>query len=58
MTRTEELNGLFDKRHCLQCAFTSLARDLMTTKTDKKHGSRQESRPLLDRPAIDMLRRT
>ena len=27
---------------CLQCAFTPLAGDLKTTKTDKKHGSRQE----------------
>ena len=29
-----------------------------TTKTDKKHGSRQESHPLLDRPAIEWPCRT
>ena len=29
-----------------------------TMKTDKKHGSRQESHPLLDRPEIDWPRRT
>ncbi len=29
-----------------------------TTKMDKKHGSRQESHPLLDRPEIDWLCRT
>ena len=38
---------------CLQCAFTPLAGDLKTTKRDKKHGSRRESHPLLDRPEID-----
>ena len=36
----------------LQCAFTPLAGDLKTTKMDKKHGSRQESHPLSDRPTI------
>ena len=30
---------------CLQGAFTPSAGDLKTTKTDKKHGSRQESHP-------------
>ena len=29
-----------------------------TTKTDKKHSSRQESHPLLDRPAIERPCRT
>ncbi len=43
---------------CLQCGFTTLAGDLKTTKTDKKHGSRQESHLLLDRPAIDWPCRT
>ena len=43
---------------CLQCAFTPLAGDLKTTKTDKKHGSRQESHPLSDRPEIDWPCRT
>ena len=38
---------------CLPCAFTPLAGSLKTTKTDKKHGSRQESHPLSDRPEID-----
>ena len=38
---------------CLPCAFTPLAGRLKTTKTDKKHGSRQESHPLSDRPEID-----
>ena len=38
---------------CLQCAFTTLAAGPKTTKTDKKHGSQQESHPLSDRPAID-----
>ena len=38
---------------CLQCAFTPLAGDLKTTKTDKKHGSRQESHLLSERPEID-----
>ena len=38
----------------LQCAFTPLAEDLKTTKTDKKHSSRQESHPLLDRPEIEL----
>ena len=38
---------------CLQCAFTPLAGDTRTMKTDKKHGSRQEPQPLLDRPAIE-----
>ena len=39
---------------CLQCAFTPLAGDLKTTKTDKKHGSRRESHPLLDRPEFGL----
>ena len=43
---------------CLQCAFTPLAGDLKTTKTDKKHGSRRESHPLLDRPEFDWPCRT
>ena len=43
---------------CLQCAFTPLAGSPATTKTDKKHGSRQESHPLLDRPEIDWPCRT
>ena len=43
---------------CLQCAFTPLAGDLAMTKTDKKHGSRQESHPLSDRPEIDWPCRT
>ncbi len=43
---------------CLQCAFTPLAGDPKTMKTDKKHGSRQESHPLLDRPVIDWPCRT
>ena len=38
---------------CLPCAFTPLAGSLKTTKTDKKHGSRQEAHPLSDRPEID-----
>ena len=38
---------------CLPCAFTPLAGSLKTTKTDKKHGPRQESHPLSDRPEID-----
>ena len=42
----------------LQCAFTPLAGDLKTTKMDKKHGSRQESHPLSDRPTIDWPCRT
>ena len=43
---------------CLQCAFTPLAGDPKTTKTDKKHGSRRESHPLLDRPEFDWPCRT
>ena len=43
---------------CLQCGFTPLAGDPKTMKTDKKHGSRQESHPLSDRPAIDWPCRT
>ena len=43
---------------CLQCAFTPLAGDPKTTKKDKKHGSRQESHPFWDRPAIDWPCRT
>ena len=43
---------------CLQCTFTPLAGDTMTMKTDKMHGSRQESHPLLDRPEIEWLCRT
>ena len=43
---------------CLQCAFTPLAGDLKTTKTDKKHGSRRESHPLSDRPEFDWPCRT
>ena len=43
---------------CLQCGFTTLAGDTKTTKTDKKHGSRQESHLLLDRPEIDWPCRT
>ena len=43
---------------CLQCGITPLAGDTRTMKTDKKGGSRQESHPLLDRPAIDWPCRT
>ena len=43
---------------CLQCAFTPLAGDLKTSKTDKMHGSRQESHPLSERPAIEWPCRT
>ena len=43
---------------CLQCAFTPLAGNLKTTKTDKKHGSRRESHPLSDRPEFDWPCRT
>ena len=39
-------------------AFTPLAGDPKTTKTDKKHGSRRESHPLLDRPEFDWPCRT
>ena len=38
--------------------FHSIGGGPKTTKTDKKHGSRQESHPLLDRPAIDWPCRT
>ena len=38
--------------------FHPLAGDTRTMKTDKKHGSRQESHLLLDRPAIDWPCRT
>ena len=38
--------------------FHPLAGDLKMTKTDKKHGSRQESHPLSDRPEIDWPCRT
>ena len=38
--------------------FHHTGRDTKTTKTDKKHGSRQESHPLLDRPEIDWPCRT
>ena len=38
--------------------FHPIGGSLKTTKTDKKHGSRQESHPLLDRPAIDWPCRT
>ena len=38
--------------------FHHTGRDTKTTKTDKKHGSRQESHPLSDRPAIDWPCRT
>ena len=43
---------------CLQCAFTPLAGDPKTTKTDKKHGSRRESHLLSDRPEIEWPCRT
>ena len=33
--------------------FHPIGGDLKTTKTDKKHGSRQESHPLLDRSEFD-----
>ena len=42
----------------LQCAFTPLAGDPKTTKMDKKHGSRRETHPLLDRPEFDWPCRT
>ena len=45
-------------RAWVQCGFTPFAGDPMTTKTDKKHGSRQESHPLLDRPEFDWPCRT
>ena len=43
---------------CLQCAFTPLAGDPKTMKTDKKHGSRQEPHLLSDRPEIEWPCRT
>ena len=39
-------------------ALSPLAGDPKRTKTDKKHGSRQESHPLSDRPTIDWPCRT
>ena len=37
---------------CLQCAFTPLAGDTRTMKTDKKGALRLQTHLLLDRPAI------
>ena len=43
---------------CLQCAFTPLAGDTRTMKTDKKGALRLQAHLLLDRPAIDWPCRT
>ena len=43
---------------CLQCAFTPLAGDTRTMKTDKKGALRLQTHLLLDRPAIDWPCRT
>ena len=43
---------------CLQCASTPMAGSPETMKTDKKHDSRRESHPLLDRPEIEWPCRT
>ena len=54
LPRGEALQGVGLSSMCLH----PIGGEPKTTKTDKKHGSRQESHPLLDRPEFDWPCRT
>ena len=56
--RPPVIDGIEERNFLASMRFHPIGGGPKTTKTDKKHGSRQESHPLLDRPEIDWPCRT
>ena len=56
--RPPVIDGIEERNFLASMRFHPIGGGPKTTKTDKKHSSRQESHPLLDRPAIERPCRT